>query len=159
MLTATNTTTKKAQEVLMTNDGRLMVENVDGQPFYEQGGVFTFETAKTITAGAAAVALAYLLPADTIKGFTPVMLGKRAAAGDASTITYAWKHSVDGGTNWADLYDSAGAALTFTLAPSADAYEGKSVPPIQVTGGLVACFVSCATNDAVVSVYAGWIPG
>lgn len=156
MLTAANASTKKAQEVLVTAGGALHVE--EQSPSYEQGGVFLFEADKSVTAGAAAVTLAFLLPADTIKGFTPVMLGKRASAGDASTITYAWKHSVDGGTNWADLYDSAGDALSFTLTPSADAYEGKSVPPIQVTGGLVACFVSCATNNAVVTVHGGWVP-
>jgi len=36
MLTAANKTTKKAQEVLATDDGRLCVENIDSQPFYEQ---------------------------------------------------------------------------------------------------------------------------
>ena len=36
MLTAANMTTKKTQEVLATDAGRLLVENVDGQPFYEQ---------------------------------------------------------------------------------------------------------------------------
>ena len=36
MLTAANSTTKKAQEVLATDSGRLCVENLDGQPFYEQ---------------------------------------------------------------------------------------------------------------------------
>jgi len=36
MLTAANSTTKKAQEVLVTDAGRLLVENLDGQPFYEQ---------------------------------------------------------------------------------------------------------------------------
>jgi len=156
MLTAANTSTKHAQEVLVATSGALHVE--EQSPTCEQGGVFLFEADKAITQGAAAVALAFLLPADTIKDFTPVMLGKRANAANASTITYAWKHSVDGGTNWAIMYDSAGAALSFTLAPAGATYEGKSVPPIEVTGGLVECFVSCATNDAVVSVYAGWRP-
>jgi hypothetical protein len=156
MLTAANESTKKAQEVLATAGGALHVE--EQSPAHEQGDVFTFEADKSLTAGESAVALAFLLPADTIKQFTPVLLGKRAAAGSATTITYAFKHSVDGGTNWATIYDSAGSALSFTLAPSGATYEGKSLPPIEVTGGLVACYVSCITNNAVVTVYGGWVP-
>ncbi len=156
IIVGTDKTVGSQRLIITDSDGAIYIK--DNTPFYEQGGVFTFEADKTVTASAAAVALATLFPADTIKGFTVVAYAKRAVGANASTATFTFKHSVDGGTTWATILDSAGDAVTFDIAPAAATYEATSMP-ITVTGGLVAVYASCATNDAVVSAYAGWIPG
>lgn len=158
MITAANETTKRVQEVLVTGDGRLMVDNTDSEPFYVQGEIFSFEQSKSLTAGAAAVSLINSLPASQLLGFTPYFEVLSAVNGSETTATFKLEASPDG-VRWFPVVDSAGSERAFTLACSSNSTPTRRCfPPVEICGAFVKVTASCTGVNATVTVDSAWRP-
>lgn len=129
-------------------------------PGYEQGDAWDFGTDVTITKNTA-LTLPGVFDASTIKQYVPAIKVKSSSAGQNVSVTFRFLHSIDDGTTWGYICDSAGNPIILTLANDATTYVGKTGIPIPVTSGWVGIEATEIANlvNAVVCCRGGQNPG